>query len=308
MACLVYYSSTITKTPMKKSFSLTSTLALLPALAFGQVVIMDDSWLDGGLSNGADALDGSWHYNSNSNALELTGSGMGLVSGGSGRGIHGVFPSTSIGIGETLVLTYTFTTPATVNTLGNKTDAFRIALMNSGSTDMAQDFSASSSSPEPLLDVPLGYYTDFDVATSTDGVTLREGIAVRSTGRLLGTSTGWDFMEDGGVTAYEFLPNTTYTGTFLISLTGADALTLTSGIAGLTSHSNTDASAPVITSFDTVAFHVNSSVFGSSSNPGDPDNGIVFSNVRVEVIPEPTTYAVLFGALALGIVAFRRRK
>lgn len=38
------------------------------------------------------------------------------------------------------------------------------------------------------------------------------------------------------------------------------------------------------------------------------ESGVSISNIAVTVIPEPSTYAALFGLLALGLVAYRRRK
>jgi hypothetical protein len=35
-----------------------------------------------------------------------------------------------------------------------------------------------------------------------------------------------------------------------------------------------------------LSFHVNSKTFGSSSTVDEPDNGVTFSNVKVEVVAE----------------------
>ena len=38
--------------------------------------------------------------------------------------------------------------------------------------------------------------------------------------------------------------------------------------------------------FGMMAFHVNSKTFGSSSAPGKPDNGLKFTQVKLEVIAD----------------------
>ena len=40
-----------------------------------------------------------------------------------------------------------------------------------------------------------------------------------------------------------------------------------------------------VTSIGMLAFHVNSKTFGSSKKKDTPDNGIDFSNVKIEVLP-----------------------
>ena len=40
-----------------------------------------------------------------------------------------------------------------------------------------------------------------------------------------------------------------------------------------------------VNNFGMLAFHVNSKTFGSSKKKDEPDNGLDFSNVKVEVLP-----------------------
>ena len=78
--------------------------------------------------------------------------------------------------------------------------------------------------------------------------------------------------------------------------------TLSPGLSGVATHSVTDVFDSA--SFDMLAFHANSNIFGSSNTPGEPDNGIDFSNVTIEfnAVPEPSSIVLLLGA----IVAFAR--
>jgi hypothetical protein len=61
-----------------------------------------------------------------------------------------------------------------------------------------------------------------------------------------------------------------------------------------------------------LAFWANSNTFGTSGTAGQANNGIDFSNVRIEFIPEPSTavLGILSAALvgAQGVVRRRRRR
>ena len=132
---------------MKPVFPLFVAAGILaPAMALA--VVFDDSWADGGRNNGADPLDADWWTSSSSSAIEVSVGSLGLVTGTSGRGIHGTFAPQTLGIGETLRATYTFRTPATVGTVLSA--AFRVALMDFNNAGLAADLSASPASPQPL--------------------------------------------------------------------------------------------------------------------------------------------------------------
>src|SRR5215211_9447928 len=94
-------------------------------------MIVDDSWADGGRNNGADPLDTNWwsSVSSTGTGIEVSAGSLGMVTGSSGRGIHGIFPTQTLAnVGDTLIATYTFTTPATVGT--GATGGFRVGLFD----------------------------------------------------------------------------------------------------------------------------------------------------------------------------------
>src|SRR5262245_5959957 len=95
--------------------SLAAVLLALPSVQ--AAIIVNDSWADGGRNNGADLFDTNWWSSTSNtnNSVEVAVGSLGMVTGSSGRGIHGVFPTQSLAnVGDSLVATYTFTTPATV--------------------------------------------------------------------------------------------------------------------------------------------------------------------------------------------------
>ncbi|MCA9237574.1 MAG: hypothetical protein KDA44_19005 [Planctomycetales bacterium] len=283
-----------------------------PATA-AMIDVVDDSWVDGDRTNGADPLDTDWWASTTSSAIEVTigpPNSLGLVTGTSGRGIHGTFASQAlVNVGDTLTATFTFTTPATI---GGGSAAYKIGLFNSNGSDLAQDISASSGSPNALYNPVEGYMMDYDVNTSTENIQFRVRSAV--SGQLLATTGDYTPVSSGG-DPYTLAPGTTYTGVFSIAkaAAGLDLSGSLSDGAGLLSTYSTSDPTGTIGSLDVLAFHANSRIFGSTNASGDPDNGIEFSNIKIEFtrVPEPAAAALTAMALAAAAAyggARRQRK
>jgi hypothetical protein len=285
---------------MKRFLPLFFAAILTPAMVYAQVqVIVNDSWADGGRDNGADPLDADWWTSSASTGIEVSVGSLGLVTGTSGRGIHGTFAPQTVLIGDTLRATYTFTTPTTIGV--NLASPFRVALMDFNNPGLAANLTASSSSPQPLYIGLPGYMADFDVNTgATADTSIREHDLTSALGRLLGTTSEWISMGSGPDAGYTFAPNTEYVGVFAVTRTGADSMAIFSSLSQggvlLASDTENDASG-IANHFGMLAFWANSGTFGSSATPGAPDNGIDFSNIKIEYIPEPSTAVLLLGAM-----------
>jgi hypothetical protein len=294
--------------------------ALVPASAQA-VVVVNDSWVDGGRDNGADAFDSNWWTSSSSSGIEVSTGSLGMVTGSSGRGIHTVFPTQTLAnVGDKIVATYTFTTPATV---GTGSGVFKVGLFDTlGRAGLDADVSASSTSPNAVYGWGTGatppgpgtaglpgYMLDMDVATTTasNDFSFREHDTgtVNPTGRLMGTTAAFTQLSPTGPDgAFSFAPNTTYTGSFSISRATATQMDLTATL-GTATHTITD-------TFDSadigmLAFWANSNVFGSSSEPNTANNGIDFSNVTIEFVPVPEPASLSLLALGLAWATRRRR-
>jgi hypothetical protein len=305
---------------------LVAFIAALSAPALhGQVTttIVNDSFTDGGRDNGADALDTNWWASSSTSGIEVSPGSLGMVTGSTGRGIHAIFPTQTLNVGDSLKATYTFTTPATVGTAA--ASAFRVGMFDTLARDgLNADITASTASPSPLYGyynatpspttgLP-GYMMDMDVNTgATSDLAFRQhetavnAAAQTPTGRLLGTTTGFtQVMNTGPDAGYTFTPNTQYTGSLMLTRIDDTQFQITGTLGDTTTYSVTDAfDSP---SFGMLAFWANSNIFGSANTPGAADNGIDFSNVKIEYttsVPEPTSMSVL--ALGLGWVIRRRR-
>jgi hypothetical protein len=199
--------------------------------------------------------------------------------------------------------TFTFRTPATV--FQNVASPFRVALADFNNAGLAADLASSSTVVQPLYVGLPSYMADWDVNTgATADTSIREHNVAATTGRLLGTTAEWTQLSTGPDENYSFAPNTEYVGVFSVTRTGADSMdifgSLSQGGTLITSHTESDASG-IANHFGLLAFWVNSNTFGSSATPGAADNGIDFSNIKVEltVIPEPSSAALLLGGLLL---------
>ncbi len=250
-------------------------------------VVFDDSFADGGRDDGADASDANWWTTSNSSSIEVEQGRLGLVSGGSGRGIRATFAPQQLTEGQTLKASFTFETPTTIGE--DKGASFRVALFDTlGRAALEGDLSASSKSPNAAYDQLPGYLLTYDVNMADDGANLEvRRHNDKQIGRLLGGLDAWDLLGEGGE-AYRFAPGETYTGTLAVRKLGEGLEvtgTLTQEGTVLSSFTQMDAGSKIDT-FGMLAFHVNSKTFGSSKSPGEPDNGLDFTNVTVEVLAE----------------------
>lgn len=295
---------------------LSAALALSVGQEAGATVIVNDSWADGGRDNGADPQDSNWWTSASSNGIEVSVGSLGMVTGSSGRGIHTIFPTQTLAnVGDKLVATYTFTTPATVRPSG--TANFRVGLFdNLGRAGLDADVPASSGSPNDLygwgtLATPPGpgtaglpgYMMDMEPATGTEDLNFREHTAGTEigTGRLMGTTTGFmNISPSGPDGAYTIEPNTTYTGSMSLTRISATELEV-AGSLGAATHSVTDVFDSA--SYGMLAFWANSNIFGVSNVPGEDNNGIDFSNVRIEffAIPEPSSLMLLTACVLFGV-------
>lgn len=250
-------------------------------------VIFDDSFTDGDRSGGADATGGIWWTTSAKSAIDVEPGKLGLVAGGSGRGIRTTFEPQTLSEGQTLKAAFTFTTPETVGF--DRQDAFRVGFHDRlQRSELEADLVASSGTPNKIYNGLPGYMITFDVNRedpTLNNVDIRRHIPIKTIGRLMGTYKGYDLLAEGGE-SFTFEAGTTYSGIVSIANTGTGleieaALSNEDGL--MTEFSHFDEGS-IVNNFGMLSFHVNSKTFGSSSTPGTPDNGIEFSNVMLEVV------------------------
>lgn len=261
----------------------------LASLSNAQQTIFDDTWADGGADNGADAMDVAWYTSTSGSALEVGTGFLGLVTGGSGRGIHTVFNPITLGVGESLEVVATFSTPDTVGT--DRSTGLRFGFLNSNGASLAADFTSST---DLVWDGLTGYMVDYDVNTGEENITFRErlpGNGARD--RLLSTTDNFEGIGDSGGSLYTFTDNTTYTVSYKVTRTGEEELTFMSSLMVgqnlLSNHTEVD-STGIEPGFDLLGLHANSNTFGTSNTPDTPDNGIDFQQITLTYTSTGTTW------------------
>ncbi len=318
---------------------------LLTLLCFGAccahattTILFNDSWADGGLTDGADATDIAWYGTTGSSALDsnsytAANNFLSARSGTSGRGFHGVFASQSIAnTGDKIMVTYSFTTPATVL---EKTSALRVGFFNSNDAT-AQNSNVGGDPPaaravvgDPIhtqsslgstddgWDTVYGEMVDLDANYFGEGKTSNFGFKSKTssvaTGRLMNSTTGWASQGSNVDGAYTIAANKSYVGTFSIENKGGDLYDLSASISfeGTEIASETrEGKTIAANTFDIIAFNHSSNAFGSTNSGGVADNGIDYTNIQVSFtqVPEPSAYALLLGGVAVVIAVARRKQ
>ena len=313
------------------------------APSFGQTTtttIIDNDFVNGNPLSGAGPLESAFYTTSSGSGLAGDNGTPGVLdfaSGTSGRAIHSLFtPQTLANAGDTLTLSYSFTTPDTVGT----NEDFRVGLFNTGgAAGLNEDISASSGTPNPILNNLPGVSGEFDINTADADLALRthDVNAVNGTGptgRLLTTTGGFDERGSGPNNGFVILANTSYTGVLSLELDANGDITATQSLTDGDLLSEAFISNPIsvadigtdagvnTTTFDFLGFSVTSGAFGSVNDVDDPDNvdvngdfvpfdnGLSFTNVAVTfttaAVPEPSSMLLLVGFGALGLA--RRRK
>lgn len=313
---------------------------LLTLLCFGAIcahanttTLFNDSWADGGYTDGADATDTAWYGTTGSSALDsnsytASNNFLSARSGPSGRGFHGVFASQSIAnVGDKITVTYSFTTPATV---GDKSTALKVGFFNSNGATAQSPNNTTGGSPRAVVGDPIhtqsnldstdngwdtvyGESVDLDANYSgTSNFSFKSKTSSVATGKLLNSSSDWTSQGSNVDGAYTMAANSSYVGTFSIENMGGDLYDLSASISsgGIELASETrEGKTIAATAFDIIAFNHSSDAFGSTNSAGVADNGLDYTNIQVAFtqVPEPSAYALLLGGVAV-MLAFARRK
>jgi len=346
-------------------------LAMSSADAQVTLEVVNDSFADGISALAPDQL--QWATTSSTAGLDLDQAPgpVDFASGDSGRGIHAIFPAQTLEeLGDVLTVTFQYTTPTTIRYDGgtngvtgsgsqSTSEDFRWGLFDTGPAagildpnldptmpalpvDFLGPINASSSAPNPALEVIPGIVGEIDningpgtdLGLRTHNVNSDLGFSFPS-GRLFGTTNGFDFLAGGVDDIIVLLPNSEYVGSLSLEYTDASltSLEITVGMEALDGSFNdsftrtvfiedTDVVSDVIdpvtgmvtgtetnreigtntTTFDMLAFGVTTGAFGGtvgptvgSSNVGEDNNGIDISNVTVTFTDASMTDTLIKG-------------
>lgn len=251
------------------AFALTSLLALAGANYACAAVLVNDQFIDGGVSNGTDALDAAWSTLGNTtltvgafNSTDNTSNALRIDSTATFSGNGGAFTNaTPLAIGESITLSFDF---RITNTPGNNSAGLRFGLSSSSNT----------------------YAFTFGTGTTTG-----TGLAQFGSNTVGGTNTIYT------TTGTPFAINDALSHTFSLTLTRDDSDSLS--FLGSVDANTVSA----VTSNSISNFTFNNIILGQ----GNTTNDFNIDNVNVSVIPEPST-ALLVGLAGLGLVAFKRSR
>lgn len=309
---------------MKKLLLTLSCFGAICAYA-NTTILFNDSWVDGGLTDGADATDIAWYGSTGNSALDsdsYTSSNnfLSARSGPSGRGFHGVFNSQSIAnTGDKITVTYSFTTPATVGVAGVKSTALKVGFFDSNGATSANGGPIHTtyglSSSDSGWNTVYGEAVDLDVNDAANSnFSFKSKISGLTTDRLLNSSTGWASQGSNVDGAYSIAADSSYVGTFTIENKGSDLYDLSATISSggtLLASETREGKTIAANAFDIIAFNHSSDAFGSTASAGVADNGLDYTNIQVaftQVVPEPSAYALLLGGFAVMLAVARRKQ
>ncbi|MCC5805209.1 MAG: PEP-CTERM sorting domain-containing protein [Opitutales bacterium] len=289
--------------------------ALGAASALGQVQTLLNHDFGPGVRDNQDLPNSSIWYKGGGSAVELNASPGQLVfvrpeSGSQLIGTNFVANTAgyTLAVGEAIVMRYTFSADA-VGTPAFNTDN-RMGLFSYAAAPSfrpGEDI-GSANGPGGGAGTPVtGYMINFHVSSALDAspfdirkrTDIEQANLLSSLGHFTSLSKATDLEADGGL-----LSDQVYTIEFSIARTGAGEATLTasyldSALNLLAQVSAVDNSSPYFT-YD--AF-----LYRAANNPSK-GGAHTITGFSVEVIPEPSTYAAIFGVIALAAVVFIRRR
>lgn len=285
---------------------LATALAIVPLAVFGQTSIFNDSFSDGqrtGVSN-TDGL--AWIAGSGGSTLVASSGQMQFINTSAGsRQFSAYFAPTDnrvelANIGDSLVLSATFSVANATNSANPTQSDFRFALLDSTTGTGTTRYTADSQDSATTNLTYGGYAIFANLGATTGSMSLRERVTSNPQKLISTTSPFSSPLASTTSQALTLGASYTVTLTMTRTATGVDLDAAWTG-AGLSNYAvSYSDNAAAFTHFDTVAF---GGQFALNEN-------FTFTNLSLtyNAIPEPSTYAALAGALALGFVAWRRRR
>ncbi len=279
-----------------KSKAIACAVLLVVAAPSQAALVLDDSFSDGDRTDGTDPLDSQWFFLTNiaPDTAAVVGDALTLERTGStsvGFNPHSVttFAPQTLGIGDTIILTFNFQSLGGASATG-----IRFGLYNSGGTNLGNDIAGAPPATGSTFQNDLGYSV-FAPHQQVSNVTLYHR-PTNSTNNTLQVAAGANTIVVGsGIQGTATDTATVYTASLAINRFNSTSFNLAVNYAG-TSFSENYTPAALTDTYDTL------SIFGITGQ----NQAFTIDNVRVEVIPEPSTVAML-GVGMLALIKRQRR-
>ena len=271
---------------------ITTTLVFLAAMTqASSAVILQESFTDGSYTNQNLSGSAEWYVRNNASNVSVTVGALQIANvDTSDDGVLGYFTNsgaTSVAVGETITLSFDMTLSS--GTLSDIANRIRFGLMDSGGSRETADGSGFNAA---TYDGYRGYWGRLGLTgVGTSHIAARDS----NNNNLLTTGASTTLGSD--VDLADLSASTTYSVSLSIEHTNASTNTITLGIDGLDSFTRTDTS-NLFSSFDTAVISIHGPGVATAT----------LDNITVQAIPEPTTYALLSGLLAAGLILLRRRR
>lgn len=292
------------KTPLpSRAAALACALGVCAIVPASATIIIDETFADGNRTtqNPPDSL--AW-YSSQDPANITTAVGSMALSGGGGTGAQSAmayFPSVSLNVGQTLTLSMNFMPTGTLGTAATL-NAIRFGIFNSNGGTV---ISADGQNPSMAANTYVGYVGRMNLSQAGGTTTTNVLERGANAGTLLTTSGAYTTnLGTAGSIVDSLTLDTAYALTLTLNRTAASSMTITFSLSGgdligsaIASYTDTTG---IVTSFDSLGF----SYFGNS---GTGFSSASFSNIQMEVVPEPSTAALALVGM-LGVAGMARRR
>lgn len=261
-------------------------------------ILLDDTFTDLNYTNGSDPNDSQWRIHTNSaTGTKSAGSGK-LVIGrattdgnGFNPGAVTTFTSTTLSVGQTIVLTF----DATITGGTAAPDNFRFGLFNSGGTNLTGDLVGNPPATSTTFHNDVGYSVFVPQHTTGTGSLRYRGTTTASNAIQLTGTANLSFSTSTISSASA--SGTPFSGSLSITRSATNSYDLSATFAGNTLATTSYSPALDTSTFDSLSFF---------SVMNQANMSLTLDNVKVEVVPEPSSI-LLLGLASATLITRRRR-